>query len=180
MVLGGLFIFLVATGPGLLFLVERRLPWGISRRLQRGRKSITRRLSYARGAWNPAQRLGRGNALPSEPGWAIYTLTDDGLVHLEYVHQDGRREEFVGPPVDPPAGRARSRRIALVPTVVYLLCAGGGFAVGFTSGGETAPHVQYGVLGLVAGYVISWFGLTVALGILHVRLHRRSAGPEQT
>lgn len=53
--------FMVAVGPVMMFLINRDMPWAISRQLQRGRTPITTRTRYAGGAWNPARPLGPGN-----------------------------------------------------------------------------------------------------------------------
>jgi len=172
--LGGFLVVVIASGPMLMFVIERRLPWGISRRLQRGRKSITIRTRYAGGAWNPAKPRGPGNRTPNEPGWATYTLTSDGLIRLDLVRTDGRREQFVGPPVEPPEGYARTRRAGAIPTLAYVLSAGAGSALayGLTDSRATPNRVQSGVLGAVAGWVIAWLGLTVTLAVWHSRLRR--------
>jgi hypothetical protein len=173
---------MVAAGPVMMFVIERRLSWGISRRLQRGRTSITIRTRYTGGAWNPARPRGPGNSTPSEPGWATYTLTDDGLVQLDLVRADGRREQFVGPPVEPPAGYRRMRRAGAIPTLVYLSCAGIGFALGFglTDSHNVGSRVEAGILAAVGGWVIAGLGLTLASAVWRVRAQRaQDAAPDR-
>jgi hypothetical protein len=171
--LGAMLAAIVAGGPVLMFLIERWLPWGICRRLRRGQKSITIRTRYAGGTWNPAKPLGRGNSTPNEPGLATYTLTNDGLVRLELVRADGRHEQLVGPPVQPPEGHARSRRIGAIPTLVYLGCAGSGFALAYWLTDSRTPsyRVQIGILAALGSWVIAWLGLTVTFAVRWSRLH---------
>lgn len=169
-VLGVFFLLVVALGPVMMFFVQRGLSWNICRRLQRGRRSITKRTRYTGGAWNPARPRGPGNSTPSEPGWATYTLTDDGLIQLDLVRADGRHEQFVGPPVEPPDGYRRARRAGAIPTLVYLSCAGIGFALGF--GLTDSRRVEAGILAALGGWIIAWFGLTLASVVGRSRAQR--------
>jgi hypothetical protein len=177
--LGVLLIFLVAAGPVMVFFIQRGMPWGICQRLQRGWPYVTTKTTYTEGAWNPARPLGRGNSTPNEPGRATYTLTSDGLVHLDLVRADGRHEQFVGPPVDPPEGVRRTRRMGAIPTLVYLCCAAVGFALGFvlTDSHSAGIRIQTGILAALVAWVIGWLGLTVASA---VRRSRGQRAPDAT
>lgn len=176
--LGLFFGVLVLSGPLMLLAINRRLPWGISRRLRAGTPSISRRTSYTAGAWNPAKPLGRGNATPNEPGWATYTLTDDGMVRLELVLADGRREQQVGPPVEPPTGQRRVTLAGLIPTAGYLVGTGGGLAIGLLIGGAIGALV-----GAVIGFAVAWFALILASGAWqagHAQEPPSASGPPST
>jgi len=164
------FFFLVAAGPVMMFFIRRGIPWGICQRLQRGWPYVTSRTTYTAGAWNPARPLGPGNDTPNEPGRATYTLTSDGLVQLDLVRADGRHEQFVGPPVEPPDGFRRTRRMAAIPTLVYLSCAGIGFALGFAlTDNHGGNRVQNGILAALGGFVIAWLGLIITSAVGRAR-----------
>lgn len=169
--LGGVVVLWFVAVPALmLFLIERRLPWGISRRLLRGKKSITVRTRYAGGTWNPAKPPGERNHTPSEPGWAFYTLDKDGMVELELVRTDGAREYYTGPPVDPPEGYRRVRAAGVIPLLTYPIFIGGGFAVGvLVSGGSQSHRYGDGGLGAVLGFALAWLALTVVTGVAKAR-----------
>jgi hypothetical protein len=166
--LGVLFGVIVISGPLMLASINRQTAWGISRRLRSGTPSVVRRTSYTAGVWNPAKPLGRGNATPNEPGWrATYSLTDDGLVKLELVHADGRRDQHVGPAVDAPDGL--SNKLGLLPGACYLVGTGTGLGLGLVVGGASGAAV-----GAVAGFAITWFGLIIVGERWRSRLARRN------
>ena len=172
--LGVFFFLLVAAGPVMMFFIRRGMPWAICHRLQRRWPYVTRRTSYSGGAWNPARPLGRGNDTPNEPGRATYTLTSDGLVHLDLVRADGRREQFIGPPVEPPEEFRRTRRMGAIPTLVYLSCGGIGFALGFvlTDQHGGGNRVQNGILAALGGWVLGWLGLIITSAVGRARQQR--------
>ena len=162
----------------MMFFIRRGMPWAICQRLQRGWPYVTRRTSYSGGAWNPARPLGRGNDTPSEPGRATYTLTSDGLVHLDLVRADGSREQFIGPPVEPPEEFRRTRRMGAIPTLVYLSRGGIGFAIGFvlTDQHGGGNRVQNGILAALGGWVLAWLGLIITSAVGRAR-QQRAAKP---
>jgi hypothetical protein len=150
--------------------VQQALPWGICRRLRRGRSSVTRRISYAGGAWNPAKPLGRGNPTRNEPGWATYTLTDDGMVQLDLVRRDGQREQYVGPPVDPPDSRPSVATAGWLVVATYLGFAAAAFTVVYlASPGTNATRLGTAAMAAFAGFVLAWFTLTVTVAVRSAR-----------
>jgi len=170
-------VVFIASGPLLLAVVDRKMPWSICRRLVSRREPISMRTSYTSGAWNPARPLGRGNRTSNEPGWATYSLTDDGLVKLELDRDDGRHEEHVGPTVQPPANWRRRKRFTVLPSVSYLVFASLGFLLGYTvTHGQHSHRLGNGALGAVAGLALSWFAVTAIIALLRARLSRRERG----
>jgi hypothetical protein len=168
--LGVFFGLIVISGPLMLRSITRLTPWGISRRLRAGGASVVRRSRYAAGVWDPAKPLGRGNATPNVPGWvATYSLTADGMIKLDLVHADGRREQRVGPPVDAPQGWQRTTTFGLLPALSYLIGVGAGLGVGAAVGGSTAA-----VTGAIVGFAITWLGLTMLAARGRARTARRS------
>jgi hypothetical protein len=125
--LGAGAVAFVAIGPLFMWRLDRVLPWGISRRLLKGSKPIRRWSGEVAGAWNPARPRGRGNAI-KERGWATYSLAADGQIVLDLVRIDGPREQFVGPPVEPPDGWGPHRKLGIVPSLAYLGFGGAGTA----------------------------------------------------
>jgi hypothetical protein len=165
----------------MMFMVERNLPWGISRRLRRGKKVITQRTRYTNGSWNPAKQLGPRNFTPLEPGWAFYALNADGMVELELVRPDGRREYYTGPPVDPPQGHNRARLAGLLPILTYAVAIGSGFTLGFAAGSGSASHRSgAGALGAILGLSLAWLALTIATATLPRRLDTTRGAARRT
>jgi len=101
-------------------------------------------------------------------------LTSDGLVHLDLVRADGRREQFIGPPVEPPEEFRRTRRMGAIPTLVYLSCGGIGFALGFvlTDQHGGGNRVQNGILAALGGWVLAWLGLIITSAVGRARQQR--------
>lgn len=157
------FVIFVGTGPLFAFLINRRMPWSISNRVEGGRR-VKIRTTYA-GSWNPGKPLGRNNSRPNEPGRATYTLTADGMIQLDLIRRDGSHERSVGPPVQPPAGRRARSRITAIPSLVYLIGSGGGVTIGLLA----ARGATGAVLGALLGLIISRVGLIAAAAVMRSR-----------
>jgi hypothetical protein len=129
---------------------SRRLPGGVVRRLSRhGKYSI--RVSWTDGVWNPGRRAGVNNRLFGK-GWATYTCDAEGLVHLQFVGDDGHEQNFSGPAPH----LAPTRHLGTWLGVALLIVPMGlGFTLGYMFAIGPAPtRLVVGGLAAPAGWLV--------------------------
>jgi hypothetical protein len=129
---------------------DKRLSGGVMRRLAR-RPEYSIRVSWADDVWNPGRRAGVNNRLFGK-GWATYTRDAEGLVHLQFVGDDGHEQSFSGPAPHP----ATTRHLGTWLGVALLVVPTGlGFALGYVLATGPAPtRLVVGGLAALAGWLV--------------------------
>jgi hypothetical protein len=164
----------VGVGVGIVYFVG--LLWWSARRARRNsRRWIASQLlaskspvqvsvRYSGGTWKPARNdpetrfYARGNA--------IYSLDDEGIVHLLVQSRDGSEHRFSGPmpkvePTQSPES-SRMRHIARGVIVGYVVVGATGFVVGYAlASGSQGGRLAWGLLGLFIVMLVVWLAMLV-------------------
>lgn len=133
---------------------QRVTPWAICQRLRSGRDRVVRvRTNWGFGAWDPSKPLRPLSRTSDGPGTASYSLTLESLVRVEVRFKDGRVETREGPVVEPPDGARKVRRFMWMPTLLFLIVAITGGALGYVDGKAGGAGIGV-LLGGLVGYVL--------------------------
>lgn len=142
-------------------LIARRAPWGIAARLDSPAGHF--RVKVRSGTWDPGKPVaGRGRRLYGR-GTAVYTVGEDGLVHLRFERSDGSVIESSGP-VPSRASRKR-RNVAPIATTACVVVLGGAAGAGV----DPSEPLVGAAWGLLVGTGAGWVAASVLGAVLHIR-----------
>ncbi len=152
-------------------------PKGVVKRLRRENGSMTLRVPWLGGSWNPARAARVQNELVG-PGRAIYHLTADNEVEVDYWPRWGKPQHFKGPVpsyVDEMPHR-RLPRLARRVLLAYCLFLIVGALIGaFVAHGGASSRAAGAVLGFFVAMIVAGLLSTLFTGIMSFRHHSTAA-----
>jgi len=141
----------------------------ISAQLRESRTPVEFSIRGFEGTWDPSAP----DVRILDTGQAIYTLDDDGMVHLRMKFDNGRERTFMGPlPPIPPPSAGRSIRLVLVGYAATLVA---GFLIGARSAdGSLERRVIWGFVGAVVAMILISVSVTALQVGTSIRTRRHS------
>jgi hypothetical protein len=152
-------------------------PKGVVKRLRKENGSMTLRVPWLGGSWNPAKAARVQNELVG-PGRAIYHLTAENEVEVDYWPRWGKPQHFKGPVpayVDQMPSRHLPRlgRRVLLAYCLFLLV--GALIGAFVAHGSASSVASGAAFGFFAAMIVASLLSTLFTGIMSFRHHSTAA-----